>query len=94
MLKKIDSIEKMQVCEENLICEKCPCNIYGKCLHPYGLIEAEVGSTVIPSVFNTDPRIVHGRTYKIMDKGDGLVKVALDNSETEWFCSEDFVLVE
>jgi len=90
MLKKVSSVEKMEVCEKNPECKKCPCNIHNKCMHPYGLGDDIVGAIVTPSTFNTDERITEGKQYTILDKGDGLVKVALDNGETEWFSSEDF----
>lgn len=92
MLKKIDTVDEMKVCEENLICEKCPCHIYGRCLHPYAETNAKIGDVVIPSVFNTDPRVEDRKEYRILDVYSGLVKVEISENETEWYSSEDFIL--
>lgn len=94
MLKKIDAVDKMQVCEKHLICEECPCYVFDKCLHPYTMVTPKTGNIAVPSFFNKSPSMIPGKKYIILNVKDNTVEVESKKGITEWFNSEDFILFQ
>lgn len=54
----------------------------------------KIGNVVVPSICNTDARIEEHRKYVILGVADGLVKVAYNDAETDWYAEEDFIVIQ
>ena len=94
MLQKKYDVTDMSICEEHMVCEECPCCVNEECKHPYVDITVKVGDAVMPSRLNTDPRFEDSKEYKVLGVWDGLVKVAYDTDDPDWYVEDDFILVK